>query len=266
MRAPRIYTTEAVVLRARRMGEADSVLTLFSGDRGKFDAVARGVRKLISRKAGHLEPLTHSTLLLAHGTNLDIITQAQAIDTFLPMREDLRRLGAGLYTAELVDRFMMEREESYVVFRLLVDSLKRLSDGEEIDLALRYFEARLLAEAGFRPQLSSCVTCGEPLKPVVNHFSVTGGGAVCPSCRPAGSGLPPISVNAVKVLRLMLRSPFAEVARIRFDEGLMQELESLLRLAVQRQLEREPRSLQFLRELKRPYAAGANLSRGARVP
>jgi len=266
MRAQRIYTTEAVVLRARRMGEADSVLTLFSGDRGKFDAVARGVRKLISRKAGHLEPLTHSSLLLAHGSNLDIITQAQAIHTFLPMREDLRRLGAGLYTAELVDRFMMEREESYMVFRLLVDTLKRLSEGEDVDLSLRYFEVRLLAEAGFRPQLNACVTCGEPLKPVVNHFSVTGGGAVCPSCRPAGSGLPPISVNAVKVLRLMLRGAYTEAARLRLDENLMQELESLLRLAVQRQLEREPRSLQFLRELKRPYTVGANLSRGARVP
>ena len=266
MRAQRIYTTEAVVLRVRRMGEADSVLTLFSGDRGKFDAVARGVRKLISRKAGHLEPLTHSSLLLAHGSNLDIITQAQAIHTFLPMREDLRRLGAGLYTAELVDRFMMEREESYMVFRLLVDTLKRLSEGEDVDLSLRYFEVRLLAEAGFRPQLSACVTCGEPLKPVVNHFSVTGGGAVCPSCRPAGSGLPPISVNAVKVLRLMLRGAYAEAARLRLDDDLMQEMESTLRLAVQRQLEREPRSLQFLRELKRPYAAGANLSRRAPVP
>jgi DNA repair protein RecO (recombination protein O) len=266
MRVQRIYTTEAVILRARRMGEADSVLTLFSADRGKFDAVARGVRKPTSRKAGHLEPLTQSTLLVAHGANLDIITQAQALNTFLPMREDLRRLGAGLYTAELIDRFMMEREESYTVYRLLVDTLKRLSDGDDIDLLLRYFEARLLAEAGFRPQLSSCVTCGEPLKPVVNHFSVTGGGAVCPSCRPAGSGLPPISVNAVKVLRLILRSPFAEVARLRLADELMQELESLLRLAVQRQLEREPRSLQFLRELKRPYAAGASMSRGARVP
>lgn len=267
MRAQRIYTTEVVILRTRRMGEADSVLTLFSADRGKFDAVARGVRKPTSRKAGHLEPLTHSSLLLAHGTNLDIITQAQTIHAFLPMRESLHGVGAGLYTAELVDRFMMEREESYTVFRLLVETLKRISDGgDTIDLALRYFEARLLAEAGFRPQLNNCVTCGEPLRPVVNHFSVTGGGAVCPACRPAGSGLPPISVNAVKVLRLMLRASFADVARLRLDEELMQEMESLLRLAVQRQLEREPRSLQFLRELKRPYAAGANLSRRAPVP
>lgn len=257
MRPPRIYTTEAVVLRVRRMGEADSVLTLLSADRGKFDAVARGVRKPTSRKAGHLEPLTHSTLLLAHGTNLDIITQAQALHTFLPMREDLRRLGGGLYAAELIDRFTVEREESYALFRLLVDTLGRLGDGEHIDLTLRYFEARLLQESGFRPQLYQCVTCGEALQPVLNYFSVVGGGAVCPGCRPAGSGLPAIGVNVLKVLRLMLRAGYAEVARLRLDETLMSELESLLRLAVHRQLEREPRSLQFLRELRRPYLAAA---------
>jgi DNA repair protein RecO (recombination protein O) len=264
MRLQRIYSTEAVILRHRRMGEADAVVTLLSGDRGKFDAVARGVRKPTSRKSGHLESLTHSSLLLAHGTNLDIITQAQALHTFLPMREDLRRLGAGLYVAELADRFLMEREEGFPVFRLLVETLGRLSEGDDIDLSLRYYETRLLSETGFRPQLNICVTCGEALRPVLNHFSVTGGGAVCPSCRPAGSGLPPISVNAVKVLRLMLRAPYAEVARLRLSDDLLAELESLLRLAVHRQLEREPRSLQFLRELRRPYAAIP--SRGAGVP
>ena len=269
MRAPRIYTTEAVVLRTRRMGEADSVLTLLSADRGKYDAVARGVRKPTSRKAGHLEPLTHSTLLLAHGTNLDIITQAQAIHTFLPMREDLRRLGGGLYAAELVDRFTVEREEVFPVFRLLVETLARLGEGEDIDVTLRYFEANLLVEAGFRPQLSHCVTCGEPLQPVVNAFSVTGGGVVCPRCRPPGSGLPPISVTALKVLRLMLRGSYPAVARLRLSGTLMNELEHLLRLAVHRQLEREPRSLQFLREVRRPYHAlpgAGSADRRAGVP
>jgi DNA repair protein RecO (recombination protein O) len=253
MRGQRIYTTEAIVLRTRRLGEADAILTLFSADRGKFDAVARGIRKLTSRKAGHLEPLTHATLLLAHGSNLDIITQAQALHTFLPVREDLRSLGASLYLAELVDRFTVEREESFPIYRLLLESLTSLSDGAHLDLVLRSFEARLLALAGFRPQLDRCVTCSQPLQPVINAFSVTGGGVVCPACRPAGSGLPPISVNALKVLRLLVRGTFSDAARLRLSDSLLQELETLLRMAVFRQLEREPRSLQFLRELRSSY-------------
>lgn len=266
MRAERIYSTDVVVLRVRRMGEADSVLTLFSRERGKFDAVARGVRKPTSRKSGHLEPLTHTSLLLAHGSNLDVITQAQAIHAYLPLREDMRRLSGGLYAAELVDRFTVERDESAAIFNLLIETLARLNDGDASDLALRYFEANLLGLAGFRPQLARCVTCGEELRPVVNAFSVAGGGVVCPGCRPSGSGLPPISVNALKVLRLLIRQPFAVAERLLLDATLMNELESLLRLAVHRQLEREPRSLQFLREARSPYRAGQSMRVSANVP
>jgi DNA repair protein RecO (recombination protein O) len=256
MRAPRVYSTEAIMLRSRRLGEADAILTLLSRDRGKVDVVARGVRKPTSRKAGHLEPLTHSVVLLAHGTNLDIITQAETRHSFIGMREDLRRLGGGLYAAELVDRFTVEREENRAVFDLLLATLARLSEGTDVDLTLRYFEISLLAVTGFRPQLWQCAACGDDLQPVTNAFSAAAGGVVCPACRPAGSGLPNLSVAALKVLRLMLRAPFSDVARLRYTETLVAELETVLRQAVARQLEREPRSLQFLRELRRPYHAG----------
>lgn len=256
MRAPRIYTTEAIVLGVRRLGEADSILTLFSLEHGKFDAVARGVRKTLSRKAGHLEPLTHSSLLLAHGSNLDIVTQAEALHSSLALREDLRRLSAGFYVAELLDRFTVEHDQNAALFRLLLETLARLNDGAESERALRFFEANLLVYSGFQPQLSHCVTCLEPLQPVLNYFSVAAGGVVCPSCRPAGAGLPSISVNALKVLRLLIGGPFDRFARLQISDTLMAELESLLRGAVQRQLEREPRSLQFLREVRQPYARG----------
>src|SRR5215216_2252738 len=123
MNTPRIYKTEVVVLRQRKLGEADKILTLFSADEGKFDAVAKGVRRPGSRKAGHVEVLTHASLMIAHGRNLDIITQAQAVETYLPLRDDMPRLAAGLYVAELVDRFTGERIESYPVFRLLTETL-----------------------------------------------------------------------------------------------------------------------------------------------
>jgi DNA repair protein RecO (recombination protein O) len=255
MRTPRVYNTEAVVLRVRRMGEADSVLTLFSADQGKFEAVARGVRKLISRKAGHLEPLTQSRLKLAHGSTLDVITEAEAVNTFIAIRDDLLRSGAGLYLAELVDRFTVERQENWSLYRLLVETLQRLADAGSVELALRFFEANLLAETGFRPQLYRCVTCNQDLQPVLNAFSVAAGGVVCRGCVPAGSGLPPISVNAVKVLRLMLRGEYPAVARLLFTADLGEELESILRLAIYRQLEREPRSLTFLREMRNSYRA-----------
>src|SRR5581483_2273902 len=109
MRTPRVYRTEAIVLHHRELGEADKVLTLYSPDLGKFDAIAKGVRRPTSRKSGHLEELSHSTLLLAHGRTLEVVTQCELLESFAGLREDLSRLGAAVYLAELVERFSAER-------------------------------------------------------------------------------------------------------------------------------------------------------------
>ena len=79
---PRVYRAEGVILRRRNLGEADSILTVFSGNEGKFEAIARGVRKARSRMRGHLEPLTRSRVLVARGRNLDVFTQAETVDAY----------------------------------------------------------------------------------------------------------------------------------------------------------------------------------------
>jgi DNA repair protein RecO (recombination protein O) len=160
MTAPKLYKTTAVVLRQRKLGEAGKILTLFTPNLGKLDAVAKGVRRPKSKLAGHVEPLTYTTFLLAKGRDLDIVTQAQALEAFLPLREDLERTGRALYVAELVDRFTPDRQESYPIFRLLLETLQRLATSDRLDIALRFFEMRLLDCLGYRPQLDECVTCG----------------------------------------------------------------------------------------------------------
>jgi DNA repair protein RecO (recombination protein O) len=250
----RVYKTEVVVLRQRPLGEADRILTLFSADLGKFDAVAKGIRKPGSRKAGHLEPLTHSRLMLARGKNLDIITQSEAIDTYRPLRDDLRRLSCGMYAAELVDRFTADQAESYPVFRLLVETLGRLAERQDVDTVLRYFEINLLAQSGYQPQLWQCVMCQGALQPVENWFSPAAGGAVCPTCTPAGSGLPRVTVNALKVMRLMLSGSFEQAARLRLSHDLSVEIEGHLRSYVRAYIERDLNSLRFLNGVRREPA------------
>ena len=97
MPRPRVYKTEAIVLRQRKLGEADKIVTLFSPQKGKIDAVAKGVRKTRSRISGHVEPLTFGSYLLAEGRDLDIVTQAETVEAFPGLRADLERLGRGLY-------------------------------------------------------------------------------------------------------------------------------------------------------------------------
>ncbi len=255
-RIPRVYRTEAIVLRQRKLGEADRILTLYSPQLGKLEAIAKGVRRQTSRKAGHLEPLTWSTLLLAHGQNLDIVTQSETVESFMPLREDLQRLARGIYAAELVDRFSEARSENYPVFRLLAETLRRLATpADPADPAVRLFELQLLAFVGYRPQLDRCVVCSGPLTPVTNAFGPALGGVVCPTCRAGQPGLWPLSVNALKVLRLLQRGDWATAAGLRLSVELQSEIEQVLRGYIRYVLEATPRSAVFVDALRRDTRA-----------
>jgi DNA repair protein RecO (recombination protein O) len=137
MPRPRVYKTQAIVLRQRKLGEADKIVTLYTAHGGKVDAVAKGVRRTKSRLAGNLEPLTLGSYLLAEGRELDIVTQAETVDAFPALRDGLERISRGLYCAELVDRLTPDRAESNSIFRLLYQTLGYLSTNANYDLAVR---------------------------------------------------------------------------------------------------------------------------------
>ncbi len=251
MTPPKIYKTTGIVLRQRRLGEADKIITLFTPSLGKIDAVAKGVRRTRSKLAGHVEPLMHTSFMLARGRDLDIVTQAQAIEAFAELREDLDRTGHALYAAELVDRFAPDRQENFQVFRLLLETLRRLSTEERLDIILRFFEMRLLGYLGFQPQTQGCVTCGAALKPVTNGWSAEAGGVLCPDCAPTASMSRPRTVNALKVMRLLQKGDFAAVAHVHTAPPLESELERYLREYIFYVLERDVRSTRFLETLRR---------------
>lgn len=248
---PRVYQTPAIVLRQRKLGEADKIVTLYSANFGKLDAVAKGVRKATSRLSGHVEPLNHGSFLLAHGRSLDIVTQAQTVESFQTVREDLDRLSRALYAAELVDRFTEERSENFALYRALLDTLRRLAERDDLDGVLRFFEMTLLDMLGYRPELGSCIACGRALEPVANAWAAAAGGVVCPDCRPGELGVRPLSVNALKLLRLMQGESFADMARVRIAPELAEELEGHLRDSIHHALDRDVRSARFVETVRR---------------
>jgi len=160
-------------------------------------------------------------------------------------------LSRGLYCAELADRLLPERSEAGPAFRLLVESLGRLDREEEIDLAVRYFEMRLLSELGYRPQLDVCCICGARLEPVENLWSNLSGGVVGPECAGRLQHSLSLSVNALKVLRLLQKASFAEAARVRVSGDLAAEVEACLGGHVIFVLEREVKSARFVETLRR---------------
>jgi len=240
------------VLRHTDWGEADRLLWLLTREIGKVRAVAKGVRKIRSRKAGHLEPFTRVALQLARGRDWFIVTQAETVDAYLPLRGDLERIGRASYVAELADRFTYEEGEASPLYRLLVDTLARLAEEkDDPQLVLRYYEVRLLDLVGFRPQLFTCVRCGETIQPQNQFFSAAEGGVVCPRCGPDVPDARPASMQVLKYLRHFQRSDYRQARRAQPSDTVWHEMENLLQHYLTFLLERGLNSATFLRRLRR---------------
>lgn len=229
MTIPRLYKTEAIVLRQRKLGEADRILTLFTPAYGKLDAKAKGVRKTTSRMGGHLQPLNRCMVQLARGRTMEVVAGCETLESFQPLRDDLGRLSRALYAAELADRFLPERVENIPTYRLLLDTLRRLQGTADVDLTLRHYEMKLLERSGFRPELGRCLGCQQALQPVQNFFSPVAGGTYCASCGAGAAGSRALSVNGLKVLRLLQRASYKEVEGLNLPPALAEEVERHLR-------------------------------------
>jgi DNA repair protein RecO (recombination protein O) len=250
----RSLRVEAIVLRHSDWGEADRLLSLYTREQGKLRCVAKGVRRLRSRKAGHLEPFTRVSLQLARGRDTLIITQAEAVDAYLPVRENLMRLSYASYIVELLDRFTYEEGENAALYRLLIETLARLADpasaDEALQLAVRYYEMRLLDLVGFRPRLFECANCGKELLPQDQYFSAELGGVLCPECGRARPGAVPISQPTLRFLRHFQRSSYAEAQRARPSTAEQREMETLQQHYLTYLLERGLNTPAFLRRMR----------------
>ena len=251
MARERTFRTEAIVLRRIDFGEADRLLTLYSREYGKLRAIAKGARKPQSRKTGHVELFMRSKFLIAKGRDLDIITQAETVESYAALRDDLLRVSHASYAVELLDRFTVEGDHHTGIYDLLADTLERFADTDALRLAARYYELHLLALTGFRPRLYQCVSCAEDILEQDQFFSMELGGLLCPNCRSADRRAMPVQASAVKVLRYLQTRSWETVQPLRLRTALMEEIEQVNHAYILHILERELKSVDFLHELRR---------------
>ncbi len=249
-RTERSIKVDAVILRHSDYGEADRLLTLFTREAGKLRAIAKGVRKMQSRKAGHLEPFTQVTLMLAQGHDLWIVTQAEATELFQPLRESLPLIGYAGYVVELLDRFTYEEGQNWQLFQLLVETLKRLASEPDPFVPIHYYEMRLLDLMGFRPMLFECASCGKAIQPEDQYFSAERGGVLCPDCGLMVNLVRPISMDALRYLRHFQRSSYSEAKRANPGQDTRDEVEAILNYYLTYLLERNLNSPEFIRQVK----------------
>ncbi len=246
----RLYRTEGIVLRHLEYGEADRIVTMCTPDLGKVRVLAKGVRKPTSRKAGHLEPFTRVEVLLAKGHTWDIVTQAEAVQVFIRLREDLRLLAYAAHMAEMVDRFGSEGEADAPLYQLLSLALSRLDAGDRPDLLTRFFDLHLLSLEGYQPELFRCVVCGKELTPADSFFSVERGGVLCPECGQGRDDVVPLPLGTFKLLRFLQRREYNEVKALDVRSSSLEAVGRLLDRYIAYHLESGLRSAKFLRQLQ----------------
>lgn len=225
------------MVRTWKLGEADRIVSLVTESRGKVRAVAKGVRKTSSRFGSRLEPLSHVSLLLYEGRNLDIVSQAESIDHWKELRGDLDRLGRATAVVEAVDAVVQEGMHAPRLYRMLVGALRSLSSSDS-PLIVPSFFWKLLAEEGFRPILDECASCGATDDLVA--FELHEGGTLCRGCQRGTR----ISPGALALLRRILGGDLVAVLR-EPPSGAGYEVEHLATRALEHHLERRLKALSF---------------------
>ena len=206
---PGSLKVEGIVLRSMRYGEADRILHVFTPDRGRLSAIAKGVRKAKSRFGGRLEPFFRLNLVLYEGrSDLLTVTSAETVHGFRHLREHGAALNVAARACDAVDRMFDPGDPHPGVYHLLANELALL-DADPAAHATQAnalaFRLKLLLAAGFSPQLAACASCGE--REHLSGFSGAAGGVVCSACEASSF---PLSQDAHDFLVAALGHPLAE--------------------------------------------------------
>ncbi|MHB8439022.1 MAG: DNA repair protein RecO [Acidimicrobiales bacterium] len=192
-----LYRDEAVVLRTMRLGEADRIVSMLTAEHGKVRAVAKGVRRTTSKFGGRLEPLHHVSMLCWKGRELDIVNQAEVLESFRTVREDLSRVSKAFTVLEVADQLAQEQHPSARLFHMVLGALRAL-DRDDSAMFVAGFLLKALVVEGSAPMVDRCAGCGEDAQLVA--FDLIEGGALCRDCR---RGLP-LSGPALELVRRVL--------------------------------------------------------------
>ncbi len=232
--------------------EADRILTLLTREHGKVGAIAKGARRQLSRLGPALQVFHHLDVQLATGHNLDVVTQAVPLPG-LRIPPDIEWTARAAVVCELADTISEERHPEPDVFELTRDGLQDLAQDPEPRRATALFLMHALLRLGYGPRLRECASCEQPLPEQAAAFSPPAGGFLCAGC--AGPGMPLVSVQAIKVLRVLEAGDIELYRRLKLSDELLSSLEDVLEAQLEFHLDRQLRSLRFLRQMRRAQPA-----------
>lgn len=254
MARPRLQRVAAVPLRRLNLGEADRILVLYTRQQGKVRAIAKGVRRTTSRLGGHLDLLSAVDVLLAHGRDLDVVSQAQVTESFPAIRADLERTAQAFVIAEMLDAGTAEGQPQPDLFDLLIAALKSIGRHPSPELAGLNAQIHLLGRLGFRPELGHCLECRTELQPVLNLLQPARGGVLCPDCGARDHEAHSVSVDVLKLLRVLQRASIVDCPQITVADPIVARASAEIRGLWERSIDRALRSPTFVSRVRETTA------------
>lgn len=252
MAGSRTYRTKAIVLDKTKLKETDLILTLVGESGRQIRAVAKGARKPGSRLAARCELCCEVDVLLAHGRNLDIVSQADLIAAPLGAQPSYELLTAASAVAEVAETCTYEDAEDPFVYAITRAVLAHLAAAASdalaqspahLDLLVAAYIFKLLSHVGYRPDYSACVACGDPSP---GYFSAQAGGLLCASCASGVPGCKPVDANMARWLEGIVSMRFSELAIAPIDSHTAARVLGLAHLWAATHLECRLRALEFL--------------------
>ncbi len=224
------YPVRAIVLRKTKLGETDIILTLIAADGRQIRAVAKGMRKPGSRFGGRLEPFAEVDLLVHEGRSLDVVTEAESVESCASLREDYDRSTAASVVADVADKLSADSDAEERLFGLTRATLRAMAacDVEALQRLVCGFLVKAMALHGVRPELDSCAACAAHAEGG-NSFSVGSGGVLCPTCGERDPAALPFTEAGRSLLVSLLGMTMEEIANTSVPENDAREAFGLLR-------------------------------------
>jgi DNA repair protein RecO (recombination protein O) len=219
-----VYHADALVIRSREYGESDRLLTLFSREHGKIQAVAKGVRKPKSRQRAGAQLFTYAEYLLYKGKTLDTVNQASPKESFPHLWMDLDMSLAATAIAELLDQATPPGHPYPELFTLTFSCYFLLANCEPA-LVQSAYTLKLLAHLGYRPRLLECAECGKKVQGERLLFSPEAGGVVCRECQTQTQIVGRwVRGGSLALMRQLIQVELTKLDRIRWNEWMKKEI------------------------------------------
>jgi DNA repair protein RecO (recombination protein O) len=253
------FSTPAILLRRTDYGDFDIITTFFTLKKGKMSLIAKSAKKSTKRFAGILELFSELVIVysIGRGKGLPVLQEAVLQQPFSGIRTDFQKTALASYWVELIHDWMEENFRQTSIYHLLQHVLAELDGGATSAAVLNLlFQMRFLALSGHRPNLQQCSLCQKELEEIKQEqimLDVKRGGIICGTCGSGSTARMSLSKGTIKQLLWVEGGKLDKAARIKFTASALKEGTEFLEEFVPYHLGKQPRSLKFLRQVRKGY-------------